>query len=64
MVTPATNRIDLTTLSVIHNHLVNICREVQRKLRWDPKKEQFVGDEEANRLLNRPHRKGYELPRV
>jgi N-methylhydantoinase B len=25
---PATNRIDLTSLSVIHNHLVNICREM------------------------------------
>ncbi len=45
-------------------HLVNICRKVQRKLRWDPKKEQFKGDEEANRLLARPRRKGYELPRV
>lgn len=45
-------------------HLVNICRAVQRKLRWDPKKEQFVGDEAANALLARPRRKGYELPKV
>jgi predicted dehydrogenase len=45
-------------------HLVNICRAVQRKLRWDPKREQFVGDEEANGLLTRPRRKGYELPEV
>ena len=29
-------------------HLLNICRAVQRKLHWDPKKEQFVGDDEAN----------------
>ena len=43
-------------------HLINICRVVQRKLRWDPKAEQFVGDEEANKLLSRPRRKGYELP--
>jgi len=43
-------------------HLVNICRGVQRKLRWDPKKERFVGDEQANLLLSRPRRKGYELP--
>lgn len=43
-------------------HLVNICRAVQRKLRWDPKKERFVGDEQANLLLSRPRRKGYELP--
>jgi predicted dehydrogenase len=43
-------------------HLMNLCRQVQRKLKWDPKTEQFVGDEEANRLLFRPRRKGYELP--
>lgn len=45
-------------------HLVNICRELGRKLRWDPKRERFLGDEEANRLLSRPRRKGYELPRI
>ena len=43
-------------------HLVNICRTVQRKLKWDPKAELFVGDDEANKLLSRPRRKGYELP--
>ncbi len=43
-------------------HLVNITRELGRKLRWDPGKEQFVGDEEANKLVSRPRRKGYELP--
>ena len=45
-------------------HLTNICRTVQRKLQWDPKKEHFVGDEEANKLLSRPRRKGYELPKL
>jgi predicted dehydrogenase len=45
-------------------HLLNICRTTQRKLEWDPKKEHFVGDEEANNLLSRPRRKGYELPRI
>lgn len=45
-------------------HLLNICRTVQRKLRWDPKKERFAGDDEANGLLSRPRRKGYELPVV
>ena len=44
-------------------HLANIAREVGRRLRWDPKWEVFVGDEEANRLLDRPRRKGYELPK-
>ncbi len=45
-------------------HLVNICRSVQRKLRWDPKKERFAGDDEANAWLATPRRKGYELPRI
>jgi len=43
-------------------HLVNICRELGRKLEWNPKAERFVGDDEANGLLSRPRRKGYELP--
>jgi len=41
---------------------MNICRELQRKIKWDPKAERFVDDDEANRLLSRPRRKGYELP--
>ena len=45
-------------------HLVSICRLLDRKLRWDPHEEVFVGDEEANRMLSRPRRKGYELPKV
>jgi predicted dehydrogenase len=43
-------------------HLGNIARWVGRKLQWDPAKETFVGDEEANQYLDRKHRKGYELP--
>lgn len=43
-------------------HLVNIARELNRPLRWDPVKEQFPDDKEANKLLDRPRRKGFELP--
>ena len=45
-------------------HLVSICRLLDRKLKWDPAAERFVDDEEANRMLSRPRRKGYELPKV
>lgn len=45
-------------------HLVNICRDLGRRLRWDPEAERFIGDDEANAMLSRPRRKGYELPRV
>jgi len=43
-------------------HLVNICRDAGRKLKWDPVAEKFDGDDEANKMLSRPRRKGYELP--
>jgi predicted dehydrogenase len=43
-------------------HLGNIARWLGRKLTWDPLKETFPGDDEANRYLDRPRRKGYELP--
>ena len=41
-------------------HLANIAMRLGRKLNWDPKSEQFVGDAEANTFLSRPQRKGYE----
>jgi hypothetical protein len=45
-------------------HLANIARELSRRLRWNPDKERFVGDDQANALRSRPRRKGYELPKV
>jgi predicted dehydrogenase len=45
-------------------HLVNITRELGRKLNWDPAAERFVNDDEANQLLDRPRRAGFELPVV
>jgi hypothetical protein len=45
-------------------HLVNMCRELGRRLRWDPEKEKFIDDAEADRLISRPRRAGYELPRI
>lgn len=48
--------------SISVSHLANIARELGRKLQWDPAKEQFVGDDEANDYVSRPRRKGYELP--
>ncbi len=45
-------------------HLVNIARELGRRLRWDPQKETFLADEQANALLDRPRRGGWELPSI
>ncbi|MEX0679660.1 MAG: Gfo/Idh/MocA family oxidoreductase [Pirellulales bacterium] len=48
--------------SVTVCHLANITRAVGRELRWDPRGERFVGDDQANLLLDRPRRRGFELP--
>ena len=37
-------------------HLGNICYWLNRRLKWDPAKEEFVGDAEANRWVDRPKR--------
>jgi myo-inositol 2-dehydrogenase / D-chiro-inositol 1-dehydrogenase len=37
----------------------HIAMKLGRKLQWDPKKERFVNDEEANKLLSRPQRRPY-----
>ncbi len=43
-------------------HLGNIVRWIGRPLRWDPEKELFPEDKEANQYLDRPRRKPYTLP--
>jgi hypothetical protein len=43
-------------------HLANIARELNRKLHWHSADERFLDDQEANRLVNRARRKGFELP--
>lgn len=43
-------------------HLVNIVRQLGRPLDWDPVAERFVADPEADGLLARPRRAGFELP--
>jgi predicted dehydrogenase len=42
------------------SHLANICGFVGRKLEWDPVKELFVNDLEANSHLERPEREPYD----
>jgi hypothetical protein len=42
-------------------HLAIITHKLQRSLKWDPDKEQFLGDEAANRLLFRSMRSPWRL---
>jgi hypothetical protein len=42
-------------------HLGVIALRLGRKLRWDPVRERFEGDREANRFLARPARRKWDL---
>ena len=42
-------------------HLGGIAVRLGRKLQWDPAKEEFVGDEPANRYVNLPMRAPWHL---
>ena len=43
------------------SHLGNIAMDLGRKLRWNPDKEEFVGDVQANRLRSRAMREPWGL---
>ena len=47
--------------SVSVAHLGNIAHQMRRPLKWDPVKEEFPGDAEANRLLDRAMRSPWAL---
>ena len=47
--------------SITIAHLGNISLRVGRDIRWDPDKEQIIGDEAANRMLSRPMRKPWAI---
>jgi predicted dehydrogenase len=42
-------------------HLANLGYQLRRPLRWDPAKERFVDDEEANKLIDRAMRGPWKL---
>lgn len=42
-------------------HLCGIARQLRRPLKWDPVKEDVIGDPVASRLLDRPRRAPYAL---
>jgi len=47
--------------SAIPAHLANIAMRLGRKIKWDPKAEHIVADEQANRMLDRPTRSPWHL---
>ena len=42
-------------------HLAHIAARCQRPVKWDADNEQIVGDDQANALLAREYRKGFEI---
>ncbi len=45
-------------------HLGSLAMRLGRKLKWDPSKEEFLGDEQANAMRHYAYRKPWELPKV
>jgi hypothetical protein len=47
--------------SITIGHLGNIAMLLGRNLKWDPEKEEVIGDIDANKLLSRPYRAPWKL---
>ena len=56
--------VEIGCRSVTVCHLGNLAWWNNRRLRWDPKTERFMGDVEANTWLDRPKRAPWKLPVV
>jgi predicted dehydrogenase len=46
--------IEVAHRSISLAHLGNIALQIGENLKWDPQKEEFLGNEKANRMLSRP----------
>ena len=53
--------VEVGSRSVSVCHLGNLAYWLKRPLKWDPAKEEFVGDLEANRWVDRPKRAPWRL---
>jgi hypothetical protein len=62
---PTAAPVEVAHRSITICHLGNIAMRLGRKsLRWDPRTERIVGDDEASRMLSRPYRDPWKLPVV
>jgi predicted dehydrogenase len=62
---PTAAPVEVAHRSITICHLGNIAMRLGRdKLRWDPRTEQILGDEEAAKMLSRPYRSPWVLPGV
>jgi hypothetical protein len=42
-------------------HAINICLALKRDLKWDPAKEEFINDPQANRMRARAMRQPWRI---
>ncbi|GMW00394.1 MAG: hypothetical protein AMXMBFR84_15310 [Candidatus Hydrogenedentota bacterium] len=47
--------------SISSCHVANICKRLGRPIKWDPVKEECIGDDEGNRLRSRAYREPWYL---
>ncbi|MCP4639381.1 MAG: Gfo/Idh/MocA family oxidoreductase [bacterium] len=52
---------DVAHRSISACHIANICKRLGRPVKFDPVKEEFIGDEEANRMRGRAYREPWYL---
>jgi predicted dehydrogenase len=50
--------------TVTVSHIGNIAMQLQRKLRWNPEREEFDGDDQANAMLSREQRSPWTIKNV
>jgi predicted dehydrogenase len=62
---PTAAPVEVAHRSITICHLGNIAMRLNRqKLRWDPRTEQIIGDDEASRMLSRAYRSPWTLATV
>jgi predicted dehydrogenase len=62
---PTAAPVEVAHRSITICHLGNIAMRLGRsKLRWDPRTEQIIGDDEAAKMLSRQNRAPFNLPNV
>lgn len=42
-------------------HVANICLRLGRSVKWNPKTERFINDQETNNMISRPMRRPWHL---
>jgi hypothetical protein len=62
---PTAAPVEVAHRSITICHLGNIAMRLGRDtLKWDPRTERILGDDEAARMLSRPYRDPWRLPEV